>query len=316
MGINTVTPTRAGNGAARGFPVVGTPDRHRGEMSYRIKRVAQVTGINPATLRAWERRYNLIAPGRTEAGYRLYSDDDVAMLTRIRQLTDEGLTIGEAIARVRRTSSPVGEHAQAPELADVRAQLRDALLRFDRAGALAAYERLGALPPVRVSEEVLLPVMREIGDVWADGTAVVAQEHFASAFVREKLAGMIAALDGGVGPGPEGVCAGAPGELHEFGLMACALHLAAAGWRVIYLGADVPLEEIGRVVRERSPALVCTSLVHRRPADECGRLATELRRLAPRDTAVILGGAGIAPDTCPVEGVRFAREIPDLFSAN
>ncbi|HKP75269.1 MAG TPA: MerR family transcriptional regulator, partial [Longimicrobiaceae bacterium] len=97
-------------------------------MSYRIKRVAQVTGINPATLRAWERRYNLIEPGRTESGYRLYSDDDVAMLSRIKQLTAEGLTIGEAIARVRRASAPLACHAEGLALADVRTQLRDALL--------------------------------------------------------------------------------------------------------------------------------------------------------------------------------------------
>ena len=285
-------------------------------MSYRIKRVAQVTGINPATLRAWERRYNLIAPSRTDAGYRLYSDDDVAMLTRIRQLTDDGLTIGEAIARVRRGSAPLAPHAPAPELAGVRAQLRDALLRFDRAGALAAYERAAPLPPARRAEEVLLPVMREIGDLWEDGTAVVAQEHFASAFVREKLAGMIAELDSGVAPGPEGVCAGAPGELHEFGLMACALQLAAAGWKVLYLGADVPLEEVARVVGERRPALVCTSLVVRRGADECAALAAALRALAPRGTAVVLGGAGIPPATRPVDGVRFARCTTELFSVN
>jgi DNA-binding transcriptional MerR regulator len=285
-------------------------------MSYRIKRVAKITGINPATLRAWERRYNLIAPGRTESGYRLYSDDDVAMLSRIKQFTSEGLTIGEAIARVRRALAPLPADAQAPELSDVRVQLRDSLLRFDRAGALSGYERLGHLAPERRAQDVLLPVMREIGDLWEDGTAVVAQEHFASAFVREKLAAMIAELDSGVGPGPEGVCAGAPGELHEFGLMACALQMAAGGWKVLYLGADVPLEETARVVRERKPALVCTSLVVRRGAAECGELAAELRRAAPRETAVVIGGAGVAPDMQPVDGVRFARCVGEMFTAN
>ena len=285
-------------------------------MSYRIKRVAKITGINPATLRAWERRYNLIAPGRTDSGYRLYSDDDVAMLSRIKQFTAEGLTIGEAIARVRRTLSPLPADAQAPELSDVRAQLRDALLRFDRAGALSGYERLGHLAPERRAEDVLLPVMREIGDLWQDGTAVVAQEHFASAFVREKLGGMIAELDSGVGPGPEGVCAGAPGEMHEFGLMACALQLAAGGWKVLYLGPDVPLEETARVVKERKPALVCTSLVLRRGAGECGEIATELRRTSPRATTVVIGGAGVAPETQPVDGVRFARSVGEMFTAN
>jgi DNA-binding transcriptional MerR regulator/methylmalonyl-CoA mutase cobalamin-binding subunit len=285
-------------------------------MSYRIKRVAKITGINPATLRAWERRYNLIAPGRTDSGYRLYSDDDVAMLSRIKQFTSEGLTIGEAIARVRRSLSPLAPDAQAPELSDVRVQLRDALLRFDRAGALAGYERLAHLAPDRRAEDVLLPVMRDIGELWKDGTAVIAQEHFASAFVREKLAAMIAELDSGVGPGPEGVCAGVPGEMHEFGLMACALQLAAGGWKVLYLGIDVPLEETARVARERRSALVCTSLVLRRGAGECGEIAAELRRAVPRETAVVIGGAGVAPETRPVEGVRFARCVREMLTAN
>jgi methanogenic corrinoid protein MtbC1 len=127
---------------------------------------------------------------------------------------------------------------------------------------------------------------------------------------------MIAELDSGVGPGPEGVCAGAPGELHEFGLMACALQLAAGGWKVLYLGPDVPLEETARVVRERRPALVCTSLVVRRDAAECAELAAELRRTAPRDTAVVLGGAGIAPETQAVDGVRFASSVGEMFTAN
>jgi methanogenic corrinoid protein MtbC1 len=158
--------------------------------------------------------------------------------------------------------------------------------------------------------------MREIGDLWEDGTAVLAQEHFASAFVREKLAGMISELDSGVGPGPEGVCAGAPGEMHEFGLMACALQLAAGGWKVLYLGADVPLEETARVVKERKPALVCTSLVMRRGAGECNEIAAELRGAAPQGTTVVIGGAGVAPETRPVDGVRFARCVGDMLTAN
>jgi len=285
-------------------------------MSYRIKRVAHLTGINPATLRAWERRYNLIAPGRTDSGYRVYSDEDVAMLGRIKQLTDEGLTIGEAIARVRRGCAPLPAGAPAPDLADVCRQLRDALLRFDRKGALAAWERLGHLPPERRSEDVLLPVMREIGDLWQGGVAVVAQEHFASGFVREKLAAMISDIDTGVAPGPEAVCAGLPGDPHELGLMACALRLAVSGWKVVYLGPNVPYDDIRRVVEGRRPALLCTSIVLRANAHDVRQAAERLRALAPRETAVVLGGAGIPPETEPVRGVRFAHSMCDMFSAN
>ncbi|HET7232020.1 MAG TPA: MerR family transcriptional regulator [Longimicrobium sp.] len=285
-------------------------------MSYRIKRVAHLTGINPATLRAWERRYNLIAPGRTDSGYRVYSDEDVAMLGRIKKLTDEGLTIGEAISRVRRGSAPLPPTAPAPDLAEVRRQLRDSLLRFDRQGALAAWERLHHLPPERRSEEVLLPLMREIGDLWQDGAAIVAQEHFASGFVREKLAQMIAEIDTGVAPGPEAVCAGLPGDPHELGLMATALRLATGGWRVVYLGANTPWDDIGRVVAERRPAVVCTSIVLRTPAAAVRQAAERLRQMAPPETLVVIGGAGIPPETEPVRGVRFAHAIGDVFTAN
>jgi len=286
-------------------------------MSYRIKRVAHLTGINAATLRAWERRYNLISPGRTGSGYRLYSDEDVAMLTRIKQLTDEGLTIGEAIARVRRGCAPLPADAQAPAITEVRGELRDALLRFDRTAALQAYERVAHLPPERRSEEVLLPMMRELGDLWEHEHCSVAQEHFASAFTREKLSQMMAELDSGIAIGPEAVVAGAPGEQHELGLMASAVRLAGAGWKVVYLGANLPLDDVRRVVRARKPAMVCISVVRRQSADNFRELATELRAIAPRETAVVIGGAGVPPlNGSTPQGVRIVGSIAEIFTAN
>jgi DNA-binding transcriptional MerR regulator len=286
-------------------------------MSYRIKRVAHLTGINPATLRAWERRYNLIAPGRTGSGYRLYSDEDIAMLTRIKQLTDEGLTIGEAIARVRRACAPLASDAQAPAVTEVRAELRDALLRFDRTAAIAAYDRAAHLPPERRSEEILLPIMRDLGDLWESESCTVAQEHFASGFVREKLSQMIGELDTGIAPGPEAILAGLPGEQHELGLMASAVRLAGAGWKVVYLGANMPLEDIRRVARARRPAMLCVSVINRHGMDDFRDLAAELRALAPRETAVVIGGGGVPQlNGSTPAGVRLASSMSDLFTAN
>jgi DNA-binding transcriptional MerR regulator/methylmalonyl-CoA mutase cobalamin-binding subunit len=283
-------------------------------MSYRIKRVAHLTGINPATLRAWERRYNLIAPGRTDSGYRVYSDEDVALLARIKHLTDEGLTIGEAIARVRRACAPLSPDAPAPDLAEVGLQLREALLQLDRQGALTAYERLAHLAPERRAEEVLLPAMREVFDLREQGEAEVAQASFAAGFVREKLAAMISEIDTGVAPGPEAVCAGIPGEPHEFGLLACALRLAAGGWKALYLGPDLPFDELRRVAAERKPAMLCTSLVARHEAREVRELAERLRSLAPRGTTVVIAGGGLPERVEPVDGVRFAHDLADIFS--
>jgi MerR family transcriptional regulator, light-induced transcriptional regulator len=280
-------------------------------MTYRIKRVAHLTGINPATLRAWERRYGLVAPDRTTSGYRLYTDEDVAMLSRIKALVDDGLTIGEAISRVRR-AAPLPSDAGVPSAREVRFRMLEALLSFDRRRALDAYEEVSGLPPERRVEEVLLPVLREIGDLWQANECGVGEEHFASAFVREKLAGIIADLDTGAGRGPEAVCAGIPGELHEAGLMAAAIHLATRGWKVVYLGPNIPVVELRRILRQRRPAMFATSVVNTMSLADFRRLAHELREAAPEETEIVIGGPGVPPPFVHETGVRCAEDLSEL----
>ncbi len=284
-------------------------------MTYRIKRVAHLTGINPATLRAWERRYQLLTPRRSPAGYRLYTDEDVAILARIKRLIDEGLSIGEALERVRQTSVPLSPQADAALLDAVRDEIADALLSMDRPRAQSAWDRLSTVPSLRRVDEVLMPVLRVVGERWACGEIGVADEHYATAFAREKLAAMIGEVDGVAG-GPLAVCAGLPGEYHELGLMGAALHLLEAGWRVIYLGIVVPLEEIGRVAVERRAAMVCTSVMRPMSPEEFAELASELRRVLPDGTEIVIGGSGI-PDSVdpPPERVRVVTGLRELLAA-
>lgn len=284
-------------------------------MTYRIKRVAHLTGINPATLRAWERRYQLLTPRRSPAGYRLYTDEDVAILARIKRLIDEGLSIGEALERVRQTSVPLSPQADAALLEAVRDEIADALLTMDRPRAQAAWERLSSIPSLRRVDEVLMPVLRVVGERWACGEIGVADEHYATAFAREKLASIFGELEGGIAGGPLAICAGLPGEYHELGLMGAALHLLDAGWRVIYLGIAVPLEEIGRVAGERRATMVCTSVMRPMSPEEFAVLAAELRRVLPDGTEIVIGGGGI-PDSFepPPERVRVVVELRELLA--
>lgn len=293
-------------------------------MSYRIKSVAALTGIPATTLRAWERRYELVSPDRTEGGYRVYTEDDIAALTKVKALVDRGYRVSEAISIVRRGAPELPPADVAgEELAGLREEVLCALLAMDRMGARDAYDRLATVTFDRQIDEVIVPVLREIGDRWHGGQASVAQEHFATAFLRGRLTAMLESLAGGARWGGEVVCAGAPGEAHELGLMAAAVHLALRGWKIVYLGSDLPLDELGPVLKRRRPELVCTSLLVPRSDDEVLQIAGALREASPRGTTVVVGGRGISaavpsnpwPDTFLLHTMEQMLQLPLLADA-
>mgnify|MGYP002780634481 CR=1 FL=1 len=286
---------------------------------YRIHSVAARTGIPAATLRAWERRYGLVTPERSGGGYRLYSEDDIARLRRVKELLDSGLKISEASALVmrrgRRTSAAAQSWTNAL-LAHVRDDLLAAFLELDRERATKLATRLGSLDFARQIEQVYRPVLQEIGERWVRGEVGVAHEHFASAFVREQLVAMRRSLQPHAASGPEAVCAGAPGELHELGLLAAAVHLELFGARVVYLGLEVPLAELSAVLHARQPAALCVSLTTAHDEAATLRLAQALRAAAPPATQVVIGGAGLPPALPgrPAEGLHLLRDIEQVRS--
>jgi MerR family transcriptional regulator, light-induced transcriptional regulator len=287
-------------------------------MSYRIKSVAAITGLSASTLRAWERRYQLVQPSRSRGGYRVYSDDDVGRIMRIKSLVDNGFMVSEAIALTEREAPPLPPASVSEAaLAGIRGELLDALIRMDRAAAGRICERLASLPYERRVEEVFLPVLNETGLLWECGAANVAQEHFVSAFMREKLMSILDQLDSGPPDGEEAVCAGIPGEQHEIGLLAAAVHLALHGYRVTYLGPDLPFEDLGAALAGRSPAIVCTSIISSCSAARCDEIASALRAVAPESAAVVLGGRGLphgygAP---ALPGLVVAHTLGAMFGA-
>ena len=164
----------------------------------RIGELARRTGVAPELLRAWERRYGLLAPMRTEVGYRLYSDGDVRRVRRMREL------LGLGSPRRRRPAGAGGAcRAGAGDVAPASASvaLRQALEQLDDAAAHTAFDRLLADYSLdAVLEGVVLPLLRELGDGWERGEISIAQEHFASNLLRGRLLGLARGWDRGVGP--------------------------------------------------------------------------------------------------------------------
>lgn len=259
---------------------------------YSIGAVARLTGVTTETLRAWERRYHLVAPGRDDRG-RLYTEADVHKLRVLRELVGRGHTIGrlaplnlEELDKLRGQSSPPrGEGRRV----DFR-PLREALSDFDPAALDRELGRAATLLPAReFALEVAMPFLREVGDGWQAGTWSVAQEHLASAAVRAVL-GTLVRLSGS-GARARVLFAAPPQERHEFGLLSAALLASAAGASPLYLGVDLPVEDIALAASRTGAAAVVLSTVGAAAPDEVVDSVGRLAKLLPPGTALWTGGA-------------------------
>jgi len=299
---------------------------------FRIGTVARMTGLTVWQIRVWEKRYRTVEPSRSLGGDRLYSEHDVLRLSLLKQLNDLGHSIGsmaqlpyaqleqmlavreERQARPRKTvrrGSKRGLPVQASgSIADVTGPFLGAISRFDILHAERVLaEAAAARDPTEFVGQVLLPMLHRIGDLWADGQFTVAHEHAATAVLRTQL-GALARTFFAEAKAPVAVCTTPATELHEFGALAAALYAASYGWRVVYLGPNLPAEEVSQAVKTAGARLVLLSVVCASSA-----AATELRRLAkslPKNVTLVVGGAGATDLTSLPARVRRAQTLADL----
>ncbi len=251
----------------------------------RIGELSRRTGVSPELLRAWERRYSLLKPMRSTGGLRLYTSDDLERVTRMQQHLADGLAAAEAAALA--SEDPAETGGLAFDATAARHDLGAALESFDEAYAQAVLDSLLSMTTLdTVLAEVVLPYLHELGERWERGEVSVAQEHFASAVLRGRLLGL--ARGWGRGFGPRALLACLPGEQHDLGLIAFGLALRARGWRIAYLGGDMPIESVSGAANAVDPAFVVLSAVD---PESFLRFATELRALA-REHRTCIGGAG------------------------
>jgi DNA-binding transcriptional MerR regulator len=251
----------------------------------RIGEVSRRTGVSPELLRAWERRYGLLQPTRSGGGLRLYGVEDVERVIRMQQHLADGLAAAEAATLALENKGDAGASPFDPVAA--RADLSAALEAFDEAFAQAIFDSLLSMTTLdSLLGEVVLPYLNDLGRRWERGEVTVAQEHFASAVVRGRLLGL--ARGWGRGLGPRALLACMPGEQHDLGLIAFGLALRARGWRIAYLGGDMPVESVLSAARAVDPAAVVLSAVD---PERFRRLTSELETLA-REHRIYFGGAG------------------------
>ncbi len=283
-----------------------------------MRLVARRTGLTPARLRIWERRYGVVRPGRTAGGQRLYSDDDVARLTLLARATGAGHALAQ-VARFSRVQleellqrdapSPAVAPGGPPDAVLVE-RLLDLVKRLDGAALERALRRAAlSLGPTGFAEQVAAPLLWAIGAAWHAGALSPAHEHLASAVVSRVVTWLTRQLEPAEGA-PALVVATPAGERHELGAALVAATAAEAGWRVIYLGADLPAADIAAAAAQARARAVALSLVD----GSGGRaLRAEIERIGARlgaSVPLIIGGSAAATLTAP--GVQVCPTLSTL----
>ncbi len=293
---------------------------------YTIKQASRRSGVPVTSLRAWERRYGVVEPRRTESGYRLYDDEAIAVLATMRRLVDDGWTPANAAAAL--ASGEVATEAGPspatglldtppevphdtvslpwahPEAASLTEELLDAASAVDVVTIESVLDRgftLGTFETV--VDTWLLPSMRALGDAWASGRVDVAGEHAASYATMRRLGQWFAAASS-LARGPR-ILVGLPaGSHHELGALAFATAARRRGLAVVYVGADLPVESWERSV-QAFPTRVAVLGV---PTHGDRPAATETAQVLLRhggDLVVAAGGAhadGLAPGVVHLDG--------------
>jgi DNA-binding transcriptional MerR regulator len=226
-----------------------------------IRELVQRTGVNASTLRAWENRHGLLKPVRTESGHRLYGQADVQRVRRVQELLVQGLSLNEiapmldawvdaAPAGTPETLASTLAASLSPAWQGYLTETLAALELFSTERLDNLYNEACALYPIDiVTDKLMIPVLEQLGMRWDKRPSGIAEEHFFSAWLRNKLGARLHHA-AGLAHGRQLILACLPGEHHEISLLLAALGLLQQGYRVIYLGADMPLAQLLPVCRQ------------------------------------------------------------------
>lgn len=318
---------------------------------YNIKAVVQATGISPSTLRAWERRYNIARPERSESGYRLYSERDVAVIRWLKAQVDAGMSISQAVSWFDKILAEAGEaerailptpgsgaaltagvdalpdmrhYTQSQGVRDLKTfqqELIRVLSCFDEEAAEQVIAEAFSLYTVeQVGEKLFQPVLLEISERRRQGSIGITIEHFAGSYLTQRLCALLRATPSNKS-GPLIWVGCAHTQTYDACALLISIYLRRSGYHVKYLGQHLPTEEEDvrefiQDARRYQPALILLSACTGQAAAQIGQLSLRLTQSAYLPAAVGYGGAIYArhPELrAKTAGVFVGAEINELL---
>lgn len=281
--------------------------------------VSKLTGLSTHTLRMWEKRYAAVVPQRTEAGGRLYTDADVDRLRLLHDLVQSGHSIGGIAkltdAELRQMAAAFGAVSSEPALRHhpaIRAHVMEAIkeLRIEDAERILSRAALST-EPGEFFKDVLGPILIEVGDGWESGELRIAHEHACSSVMRGLLFALMRLY-----PAPDArrraVVATPAREDHELGALMVAMLATMHGWSVLYLGPNLPAEEIAYAVNRTDADLLMLSITNLKPT-ECEKQIAAIERAIPERVQIFVGGR--AAETPSQSRARVETDLTVLEAA-
>jgi MerR family transcriptional regulator, light-induced transcriptional regulator len=294
---------------------------------YAMKMVSRLSGLTPFVIRSWEKRYGVVHPARTGTNRRLYSDHDVERLILLRRATEEGHSIGsivkledtqlEALTR----SHAHRETLQVDDGKDPNVVVSE-MLAYARTLDSAGLERTlihatAVFSRREMAEKILVPFLETVGREWHEGGFRIAQEHLASAVLRTFLMNQLSAASPALADAPKAIAATPRGQMHEMGALIAANAAADEGWNVVYLGANIPAEDIAASARQLHARAAFLSVVFPFDDPQLHREFAILSALLPPECRLIVGGRAAAAYSATLERLHAeqARDLDELGTA-
>jgi DNA-binding transcriptional MerR regulator/methylmalonyl-CoA mutase cobalamin-binding subunit len=276
---------------------------------YLISTVTKRSGVKSDLVRAWERRYQAITPTRTAGGHRVYTDLDIARLKLLNDATNNGHSISQ-IAQfslddlkklLQHESTTLSAYQSIKPIAAVtsdRHYLAEdyiekcyaAVLAFDAHALESHFENaIVELGPQLFIENLLTPLLTQIGERWRTGELRPVHEHMASSIIRS-LTYILRNNTPCPENAPRMIVTTPIGQLHELGALLAAIIAEFKCWKVTYLGANLPSEEIAAAVKYTQAKAVTLSISFSADDLVVPRELRKLRKLIGNDKALIVGG--------------------------
>jgi methanogenic corrinoid protein MtbC1 len=262
------------------------------EGKYNIKAISNMVGIQPGTLRAWERRYQILNPVRNDSGHRLYTEEDLRKLKWLTEKVSGGFTISQAVSLLETESSTVGtfeEEGEVDSPQKIRDELLTMLLSFEEGKAQDLINHAFSLYSVeKVVIDILGSLLVTVGDMWEKGQITSAHEHYTTQLLKTRISMIFYSLpSNGLLPKAIAVCG--PNETHEVGLLVFTLFLRRKGFEVIYLGSSIEDKDVELIVKEVDPTFLFMSCTMMENADKTLNLTNQMIKKFPH-LKVGLGG--------------------------